>query len=194
MKTVVCGVYAIVHRPTGRMYVGSSSDVRRRLRQHVARFNAGRSDNPRLQNAWGKYGMGAFTFILLARCTSGVLLAKEQRFLDTLECFYNINRQAEQPPRHHYSPALLARLAAAGRRSARRPENVVFARALGSRQGALNVVSGHMQRLAELNRGNQYSAGRSPSPEHLKKMIEGSRRAWTPERCAKISAAKRRTA
>lgn len=55
-------LYRITCLPTGRMYVGSSTQRQRRLQTHRWALRAGRHENSRLQRAWNKHGEAAFVF------------------------------------------------------------------------------------------------------------------------------------
>ena len=61
------GVYAICNLFDGRAtaYIGSSKDIERRWRDHVALLRSGRHPNPYLQAAWDKYGEAAFEFYVI---------------------------------------------------------------------------------------------------------------------------------
>ena len=47
------GIYAIVHVPSGRVYIGSSINLARRLADHLVDGNT----NGRLQNSLAKHGL-----------------------------------------------------------------------------------------------------------------------------------------
>lgn len=56
------GVYGIVHIPTRRVYVGSSVNIGRRLKEHRRDLLKNRHHCAYLQNAWNKYGEASFEF------------------------------------------------------------------------------------------------------------------------------------
>lgn len=81
------GVYAIVHIPTNRAYVGSASDVRRRFKEHRTALRKATHHSPHLQNAWAKYGESQFEFKVLSEVpTVDAARTDEQALLD---CFYS---------------------------------------------------------------------------------------------------------
>ena len=81
------GVYAIVHIPTNRAYVGSSVNLTRRFKEHRTSLRASRHHSKYLQNAWNKYGENSFEFkTLLTVDTPKEAKEIEQAFLD---CFYD---------------------------------------------------------------------------------------------------------
>lgn len=78
------GIYAIRCVPTGRLYVGSSIDIKDRWRWHRRDLKAGRHQNAKLQNAWRKHGAEAFVFEILELVPIDDLIAREQHFIDSL--------------------------------------------------------------------------------------------------------------
>lgn len=73
-----CGVYEIVHWETMRRYVGSSSEIEKRLYYHVTMLRVGRHHCKYLQNVWNKYGESGFEFFLLEECQPDELNDREQ--------------------------------------------------------------------------------------------------------------------
>lgn len=88
-----CGVYAIRHDASGRIYVGSSKHVRTRLNQHLRALLAKHHHSRHLQRAWDKYGQRAFTVILLEKVgVSKMLDEREQFWMDHFRaCTKNFN-------------------------------------------------------------------------------------------------------
>ncbi len=60
------GVYSIVNTANGKLYVGSSRTLGRRLYEHRRQLRAGTHKNRHLQSAWAAHGEGAFKFRPLA--------------------------------------------------------------------------------------------------------------------------------
>jgi predicted GIY-YIG superfamily endonuclease len=56
------GIYAIIHRESGRWYVGQSQNLDKRWSDHVWRLKNNRHGNPLLQRAWNKYGSEGVRF------------------------------------------------------------------------------------------------------------------------------------
>lgn len=77
------GVYQIRNTSSGKLYVGSSEDVGRRLYVHKRMLAAGTHHSTALQRAWDKYGPGAFELSLLRALPQGDLLAAEQELIDS---------------------------------------------------------------------------------------------------------------
>src|SRR5688572_20885127 len=56
------GIYLITNLSNGKVYVGSSDQLKRRKYLHFYRLKRGNHANPHLQNAWNHYGEHVFTF------------------------------------------------------------------------------------------------------------------------------------
>jgi group I intron endonuclease len=72
------GVYAIVNKANGKLYVGSSIDLKKRESDHFKDFAKGEAINRHLKYAVLKYGIENFEFIVLEYCEN--LLEREQYY------------------------------------------------------------------------------------------------------------------
>lgn len=82
----ISGIYAIVHTPTKRRYVGSAVFIERRTQWHKTILRRNKHHSIALQRAWNKYGENAFEFLILEICSIDMLICREQ---------YYINEQSE---------------------------------------------------------------------------------------------------
>lgn len=85
------GIYKIHCHVNDKAYVGSSVDVFGRVIGHRKKLIRGDHCNPKLQNAWNKYGRDSFTFSVLEICPRDrtILIAREQYWIDELGTFVN---------------------------------------------------------------------------------------------------------
>ena len=65
---MVSGIYSILNKIDGKIYIGQSIDVDIRWKQHITDLNKNIHFNSYLQNSWNKYGSDAFEFKLLMAC------------------------------------------------------------------------------------------------------------------------------
>lgn len=87
---VVSGIYTITNTINGKVYVGSSINVHSRWHHHRTYLRQGKHVNPKLQNAWNKYGESAFVFAILEEVLDPTCLVKiEDTYFNTLKPFYN---------------------------------------------------------------------------------------------------------
>lgn len=92
---MTCGIYKIVHEPTGRCYVGQSQDVERRMNDHLKSLENKKHPNEHLQNAWDKYGEEQFSFEIVEACNLDFLSEREQFWIDNLDSEFNKSRCVE---------------------------------------------------------------------------------------------------
>jgi group I intron endonuclease len=90
------GLYAIQNTHTQQAYVGSSNDIKRRIKEHKTDLKKARHHCAYLQNSWNKHGSASFEIKQIAHADSHAIAKElEQAFLD---CFfhdlYNTNPQA----------------------------------------------------------------------------------------------------
>lgn len=96
------GVYAIIHKDSGKRYIGSSKNTPKRLAYHASHLRANTHFNDILQHAWNKYGETAFERHQILVCAPEDRLFYEQLLIDgykTLdrEFGYNLSLKAEYP-------------------------------------------------------------------------------------------------
>jgi len=85
---LVAGVYLWINRENGKMYVGSSINMRHRIRGYLS----GNRVHGIIGNALRKHGLKGFVLliILFPNATRSLVLAFEQMILDNCNCVYNI--------------------------------------------------------------------------------------------------------
>lgn len=109
---MVSGIYTIIHRDSGRWYVGQSQDIGVRLSTHRTRLKSGTHHNAKLQRAWDKYGEDAFSFEVMILAPVWMLDDLEQAYLDDPETsHFNIAKDSIAPARGgKHTPESLARM------------------------------------------------------------------------------------
>lgn len=96
------GVYQIRCIPTGKIYIGSAVNLRKRWEEHRRSLRKGKHRNRYLQAAWNKYGEENFEFSVLEFVGVSSLLHVEQEWIDATGCVdkemgFNISPTAESP-------------------------------------------------------------------------------------------------
>lgn len=84
------GIYKIENKTTGKLYIGSSLDIRKRWVRHLWDLKNNKHHSIILQRAWNKYGKDDFIFEIIEECTIDNLLTLEQKYLDEYLPIYNI--------------------------------------------------------------------------------------------------------
>lgn len=100
---VIPGVYAIVNKVNGHMYIGSSFDVYGRWSKHQQDLIKEIHHSDYLQKAWNKYKKKNFDFVILERVDGSIKdrFATEQKWVDSYldkgVTLYNMNKNVETP-------------------------------------------------------------------------------------------------
>jgi group I intron endonuclease len=95
------GIYKIRNIVNDKSYVGFSTEIEKRWRQHKADLRNDHHINILIQNAWNKYGEHAFEFIIVEETSE---LADREVYwiheLDTHYNGYNLTEGGDDPPNH----------------------------------------------------------------------------------------------
>jgi hypothetical protein len=76
------GIYCIKCILTKKVYIGSSSNIYMRFRDHKSKLNNNKHANGYLQNSWNKYGENNFKFSIIELCDKNNLLFKENFYIE----------------------------------------------------------------------------------------------------------------
>ena len=107
------GVYVIIHRDSGKFYIGSALRINKRFSAHRCNLKKGKHHNAHLQAAWNKYGEDAFDFEILIKCQPDERSAHEQEAIRILKPAYNIAQDVVAPMKGlKHSPEECARISA----------------------------------------------------------------------------------
>jgi group I intron endonuclease len=153
------GVYAITNLVTGKVYIGSSSDVPRRWREHLSKLTNGNHPNDALQMDWSQYGGKAFSWSFVSECASrSDAIAAEQVHIDASTDLYNAARRAGSGPRDGFRHTDASRLKMADAMRGRPKSDTHRANIAAARRGKSNPTQAATLR------------GRKHSPEHCQKI------------------------
>lgn len=170
MAEKVGGIYKITNLVNGKFYVGSSVDIKNRLRQHFGNLRRGTHHNHHLQNAWNKYGAEAFEHSMLEQVTGiETLVEREQFWIDELQANergYNARTKADSNFGHCPSPETRAKIGAVNRgrkiTEEQRAKQMAYwtpeARAeQAARKRGLKMSDAHRAKLSAINKGKKIS-------------------------------------
>lgn len=198
-----CGLYEIAS-PSGKRYVGSAKNIRRRWVRHIYRLRKGTHVNGILQAAWDKYGETRMTFRVVLSCRDADLFFYEQIAIDSLRPEYNIATVVGLPSSRKGiapSPETRELLSKALRGKALSEEH---RRAISLGQTGTKASDAARKNMSAAQRGRGKSRehrqrlsdslrGRKLNPEHAAKAaVAMLGKKHSPETIAKMSATKRR--
>lgn len=95
----ISGIYQILNSINGKIYIGSSINLKQRFNDHKKLLRHNKHPNKHLQSAWTKYGETHFDFKIVEIVPIESLLSREQYYIDILsthnrEIGYNISKIA----------------------------------------------------------------------------------------------------
>lgn len=202
------GIYRITCTVTGKFYIGSAADLRRRWLHHRNDFLRHDHHNLLLQRAWNKYGEQSFTFEVIELVLPPFLLEREQYWIDTLKPFspkgFNIAPIAGSHLGAKRSPESRARISASkiGKPKRGTKHSPETRKKIGESQHGKIIPPEQREklRIAQLGRKQDPEVARKRGearkgiprkPETIEKMrIAMSGREISPEHRAKLSASK----
>lgn len=85
-KKPICGIYAVTHIESGRVYIGKSVNSHVRWNEHVREC---RNYNNKFYNALAKYGRRAFTWEIIEECPRELLNDREKFWIAKLDTIKN---------------------------------------------------------------------------------------------------------
>lgn len=83
------GIYMIRCKPNGKVYVGQSTNIERRFKEHRKHLNGGYHTNKELQKDWNDYEEDNFEFKVIQKCKEEDLDELEILHTEQLDSFKN---------------------------------------------------------------------------------------------------------
>ena len=127
------GIYRIRNIASGKLYIGSSVNVKKRLEAHRRALIRGYHVNVKLQRAWNKHGAEAFEFSLIEIVPDVMrLIEREQHWLDATSAAwvgYNITPTAGSLLGMKHSEETRQKMSSAAKGKKKSPEAVEKTRA-----------------------------------------------------------------
>ena len=105
-----CGIYCLFSNVDKRIYIGSSKNIKYRLKHHFKKLATNTHCNSHIQNFVNKYGLDSLNYKILENCAEKELIVKEQHYIDNNKNLFNISKIAgkvemneETKSKLHYS-------------------------------------------------------------------------------------------
>lgn len=90
------GIYKITCLSNGKFYIGSSKNIYYRNKRHLSELRKNKHKNPKLSNAFNKYGEDSFTTEIVEETDE--LLKREQYFMNSLNPYLNCVKLVKERP------------------------------------------------------------------------------------------------
>lgn len=198
------GIYEIRNLVSGKRYIGSAVNIKRRWYFHREHLRLNKHHNLKLQSAWNKYGEKLFIFEVVFFCLKEQLISYEQQCIDGYDTVfngYNIRTEATSNFGLKMSEETRQRMKVAQQK--RRLENPVseetkrrmsvsnkgqrpseLARKMSSilKKGKPSWNSGKKMSVEFVEKCVQMNKNRTITTEHRQKMIAGIRRFYENKR------------
>lgn len=177
------GIYQIKNIINAHRYIGSSTELTRRLQQHRSDLRCNRHFNAHLQNAWNKYGENSFVMEIILLCNKGDTIKYEQILLDRTHNEYNFAKDATAPMlgKRHTKEAL-AKISNASKNISDETRAKISAAGLGRKhtEESKRKISaskiGHGVSKETRIKISRSKVGKRLSKEHRQKLCEAQRR------------------
>jgi group I intron endonuclease len=200
------GVYCWRNLMNGKVYVGSAEvSLAKRKCNHLSDLRQNIHCNIYLQRAWNKYGQKCFKFVVLERCRGDYCVAREQYWMDALNCYhpdygYNLSPTAGNSSGYRHTDECKKRMGEKQRLRAQRPgERERLSRIAKEQASREEVRKQSSERHKKLWKDPEWRAnqvakrkGIRHSPETKAKRNDSLRRMWA-ERRDEIMASRRQT-
>ena len=83
------GIYEIRCDETQKSYIGQSTDIEKRWKQHVSNLDSNKHVNTNLQGDWNNYGKDRFSFTVLKECNPEYLNLFEAYYIELFDSIRN---------------------------------------------------------------------------------------------------------
>ncbi len=166
----LCGIYTITNTVNGKVYVGSSIDIKTRWYGHRDKLKRGTHGNRFLLHSWNKYGQQSFEFRVVELCVPEELVDREQSWAFTLNTF---------DQKDGFNIANIVAPRRLGKKHS--PESIAKMRIAQSKRGKPAPFSEETKRKMSVAQKARYASGKSPNlgrvfSEEWKKKISESRK------------------
>jgi len=181
-----CGVYQIKSNINGKLYIGSSVNLKRRWKEHFSSLANNKHYNSHLQNHYNKYGKADLIFTVLIICKKEKVIQAEQYYIDLLFPKFNIIltagdntcRDITKTTREKISKALMGHKIS-------KETKIKISKALKGKPSNIKGYKHTKEARAKIslnNVGNKNSLGIVTSKEKRQKIKEGNIAYWnSPE-------------
>lgn len=169
----ISGVYTITCTANGRVYVGSSADIKTRFSYHLWQLRNGIHENRHLLNAWNKYGEAAFVFRMIEAVPDHArLIEREQFWMDRISpgrTGFNIRHIADSNLGLKHSEETKRKMSEAQRGQKRGPISEEHKRKLNDAWRGQKHSEETKLKISKAHRGRKHSeeSRRNMSAAHL---------------------------
>lgn len=85
-----CGIYVILNSITGQRYIGSSSNIGKRFKEHKYLLLANKHPNYKMQKSFNNSRFGTFKYQVICKCSENLKIYLEQQYITYSDPEFNI--------------------------------------------------------------------------------------------------------
>ncbi len=138
------GIYGILCKPTGKIYIGSAVKFGRRWMEHRTELRNGNHHSKHLQNAWNKRGENNFVFIVLE------IVKRKESLVETEQKYIDLFDSADNSRGFNMSPK-------AGSVMLGRKHSDKVRAAMSARFKGCTLTEDHKRKIGLANTGNKHT-------------------------------------
>jgi group I intron endonuclease len=185
-KNYNTGIYKIENKINGKVYIGSSVNLKKRKREHFFDLKNNDHHSSKLQKSYNKHGHENFLFIPLLFCSKDNLIFYEQLVIDKYDCVnngYNILPSAGSMLGYVLSPEAREKISKSKKGTKKPPltdeqrKNMSLAQTGVTRKGGWHHTEETKEKIRAAHKGNKYNLGKKLPKEHKEKIGIASKRA-----------------
>ena len=159
----ICGIYQIKNMLNGKVYVGSSNNIRERINFHFRNLIKNKHYNPYLQYAFNKNQKKSFKSSVIEICDEGDLEQKEQ---------YWINKRKACDERYGYNVSRNTKAFFRGLHHTRKSRNKIAKKLIGKKRSKSTIRAmrqGHKNMSAKTRKERSYNISKALKGKKQKK-------------------------
>ena len=194
------GIYQIRNTVNGKLYIGSSHDIKFRWKQHKSSLRRNKHHSLILQRAWNKYGEDCFEFEVIKDVEIESLIESEQFYFDMLNPDYNVSKKAGRVTHDEAFKQRLAERNRTTKKGRKMPEGWAEAHSLLMKgKPTFNWTDEMKKKLSDLHKGKNFRPGiRICTAETRNKLSVAAkgkpgRTVWTDEMKERASLAQKKS-
>lgn len=180
----ISGIYEIFNAVNGKRYIGQSSDLQKREKEHCYKLQIKKHSNPHLQRAYLEYGSDKFLFRMIEEVPIKLLDSHEIAWIafyktDQQESGYNLSRGGEMNYRgKHHSEATRRKISESNKGHKHSPETIKkiiesrkwYSHSEKTKRNIAESWKHNTVAQEALRRSREARKGRPLSPEHRHKL------------------------
>ena len=175
---MISGIYKITNTRNGKIYVGSSKNLKERIWGHKCMLRKNNHHSKYLQNSYNLYGEEMFLFEIIEKCTKDNLLIREQYWMDFYNSYNRENGYNSRPKaqnnlglKHSEETKKKISLSKTGTKLSKKHKEKISKKLRGKNKGSMNGMFG--KSISEKSRNHFEKSYEIMYPNGKKEIVKG---------------------